>query len=123
VKLQIQRQPRRTPEQIRELLERYHQSGLSRAQFVAAEGICLATLARYLKTQAAAAAGQASFGPARLIEIEDGAAALLSGGLQSRRDFYRVCFREGTQLEIPAGFAPGEVAGLLTLISTAVGAR
>ena len=56
MKHEPQRKRRRNGAEIEALIERYRQSGLAQAEFVRGEGICLATLSRYLrKTRAATA--------------------------------------------------------------------
>lgn len=108
------RKRRRTPDQVRELLSRYQQSELTRSAFVKVEGICLATLAKYLK-------GEAAFhrrGSGGFVEVEHAGAIVDIG----RRSLYRICLRQGVDLEIPPGFSVSEVARLLELIS-APGAR
>jgi len=103
-----QRKRRRNRQQIRELLARYHRSGTTQAEFVTGEGICLATLQRYLKTDG----GSRSKEPGGFVEIDRTGSVIDFRG----RDFYRVCLREGVGLEIPAGFAIREVASLLELV-------
>lgn len=111
---ETQRKHRRNAAQIQELLNRFRQSQLSRTEFVRGEGICLATLGRYIRGEADR--GMEASG--RFIEVEHSGAMQVEG----RRDSYRVCFKEGASVEIPAGFSPGELASLLKVI-TAIGAR
>ncbi len=46
------RRRRRTLEEINAVAQRYWQSGLTQRAFVAAEGVCVATLAKYLRVAA-----------------------------------------------------------------------
>lgn len=108
------RKPRRTASEIQDILHRYRQSQASKTVFAAQEGICLATLRRYMRrneTLSAEASG-------RFLEVHQVGAAVIP----DRRDSYRVCFREGFALEIPAGFSLREVASLLEVVS-AMGER
>ncbi len=118
----IERKRRRTPSEIKELLNRYRHSQLPQAQFVRVEGVCLASLRNYIKREAVsnaavgAAVGAAAGG--RFIEVE------------RENAFPEICGRQSCQLylkggfavEVPPGFCSREVASLLALISTA-GAR
>lgn len=108
------RKPRRTASEIQEILNRYRQSQTSKTVFAAQEGICLATLRRYMRRNETLSAGEGG----RFIEVQQfGASAI-----PDRRESYRVCFREGLALEIPAGFSSREVASLLEVVS-AMGVR
>ena len=111
----IQRKRRRDPEQIRELLSRYRQSNLTKAQFVAREGMCLATLRKYCQGEATPAGGPAE--PRRFVEVERPERGFELGS----RELYRVCFENGAHLEIPPGFSVKEVEGLLELVAAIVG--
>lgn len=114
-----QRTRRRNGAEIQALVERYHQSGLTRTEFVQSEGICLMTLSRYLK-KARPATPLSSESPARFMEVERGAQmpAFESAKSEDRRDPYRVSFAHGASLEIPAGFCIEEVASLLELLNS-----
>lgn len=108
----IERKRRRTPSEIKELLNRYRQSQLPQAEFVRREGICLATLRNYIKREpvSSAAAG------GRFIEVERVFPEI--GDRQS----YRLYLNGGLAMEVPSGFCRREVASLLEIIATA-GAR
>jgi len=60
---------RRRASEIRKLVDRFRASGLSRADFVRHEGICLATLHRYLQSQSAAHAGLRHSAPPALTSL------------------------------------------------------
>ena len=100
----------RSAAEIQALLTRYHQSQIPKAEFVIGEGLCLSTLARYLRREAplASAVGQRNF-----IEIEP-SACMLAG---DRPEPFRVFLPNQVSLEIPAGFCAGELARLLSVIA------
>ncbi len=107
---------RRNAVEIHELLSRFHQSDLTRAEFVRTEGICLATLAKYLKKETVSEPGPSG----RFLEV--GCASQILGFGQGAS--YRISLKEGTQLDVPPGFYREEVAGLLQVILAATsGAR
>lgn len=114
----IQRKRHRSAVQIREVVGRYRASGLSRAEFVNREGICLATLSRYLKSESGLASPAGAAAP-RFLEIEHGGVV---PGAAGRRDVYRICLPGGMELEVPSGYSKIEVAGLLEVITSAKGA-
>ena len=105
----IPRKRHRSVSQIRELLGRYRSGGLSRAEFARVEGICLATLSRYLSIECALP----DLAP-RFLEVERGGCIPSVNGNQ---EGYRICFQDGLQLEVPRGFSFQEVAGLLSLVA------
>ena len=110
----IERKRRRTPSEIKELLNRYRHSQLPQAQFVRIEGVCLATLRNYIQREAVSSAAVGR----RFIEVERENAFPEICGRQS----YRLYLNGGLAVEVPPGFCSREVASLLALISTA-GAR
>lgn len=115
----IQRKRHRSAVQIRELVSRYRAGGLSRAEFARSEGICLATLSRYLKNQSGTP-GPAREAAPRFLEVEHG--GVIAAAAAGRSGVYRICLPGGVALEVPAGYSKSEVAGLLEVIS-AKGAR
>jgi hypothetical protein len=120
MKHETQRTRRRNGAEIKALVERYQQSGLSQAEFVRGEGICQVTLSRYLKKTRAVAASPGGGPAGRFIEVEHGARMLPADHESgSRRAPYRVNFGHGANLEIPAGFCRAEVASLLALLGGA----
>ena len=110
----IERKRRRTPSEIKELLNRYRLSQLPQAQFVRMEGVCLATLRNYIKRESVSSAAVGG----RFIEVERETAFPEICGRQS----YRLHLNGGLAVDVPPGFCSREVASLLALISTA-GAR
>ena len=104
------KQRRRSAPEIRELIARYRQSQLTQADFVQGEGICLATLSRYLRREKSKCLATGSRG---FIEI----APVNTFGPSVRPEPFRVCLREGVTVEIYPGFCGGEVARLLSLIA------
>ena len=107
---------RRSASEIRELVVRFHQSGLSRAEFVRNEGICLATLGSYLKRAATASAHGRRSEPTRFLELESGTFPSASGGPPV---IYRLCLKGGPVLEIPTGFSRDELKVLLSVLCLA----
>ena len=108
----IERKRRRTPFEIKELLNRYRQSQLPQAQFVRMEGVCLATLRNYIKREPVSSAVDGG----RFIEVERAFPEICG------RQSYRLHLNGGLAVEVPPGFCSREVASLLALIITA-GAR
>ena len=107
---------RRSASEIRELVVRFHQSGLSRADFVRNEGICLATLGSYLKRESTAAPRTSRSGPPAFFELEPSTLRALTG---SRQAMYRLCLTGGLALEVPPGFSREEVEVLLSVLAEA----
>ena len=107
---------RRSASEIRKLVDRFRASGLSRANFVHHEGICLSTLQRYLRSQSAEPAGLRHPVPPSFLEVESGEPPSVSS---AQRGMYRLSFNGGVALEISPGFSRDEVAVLLALISKA----
>ena len=105
----------RSASEIRKLLSRFHSSGLSRAQFVQTEGLCLATLRRYLKTHRTQTP-RTSQSPRPLAFLELAPAPLPPASSPQRGD-YRLQLKAGGVLEIPQGFSSQEVATLLALVA------
>ena len=108
----IERKRRRTPSEIKELLNRYRHSQLPQAQFVRMEGLCLATLRNYIKREPVSSAAVGG----RFVELERGFPDFCG------RQSYRLYLNGGLALEVPPGFCSREVASLLELMTTA-GAR
>ena len=107
---------RRSASDIRELVVRFHQSGLSRADFVRNEGICLATLGSYLKRESTAPARTSRSGPPAFFELEPGTLRSLAG---SQHAMYRLCLNGGLALEVPPDFSREEVEVLLSILAEA----
>ena len=103
-----QRQPRRNTAQIQEIVHRYRQSQMAQAAFARLEGICQATLRKYIKREANGHGEESG----RFIEVERGDSSAGAG----RHAAYRVCFQDGLTLEIPAGFSLREATGLLEVV-------
>jgi hypothetical protein len=101
---------RRSVSEIRELLVRYHQSQLTQAEFVQMEGICLGTLARYLRREKSqeSVAGRHGFVELGSFDAQNGAQC---------PELFRVCLRDGVSVEIHSGFCAGEVARLLSVLA------
>jgi hypothetical protein len=98
---------RRSEVEIRELLERYHRSDSSQSTFARSEGICVATLARYLRSERASALAT---GP-RFVEVEG------VGAPQARSGCFVVRFGGVVSLEVPRGFCSAEAARLVSIIA------
>jgi len=98
---------RRSEDEIRELLERYHRSDSTQSRFARSEGICVATLARYLRKQSASALAA---GP-RFVEVEG------AGSAPGRSGSFVVRFGGVVSLEIPCGFSSSEAARLLSIVA------
>jgi len=107
---------RRSASEIRELVVRFHRSGLSRAAFVRNEGLCLATLGSYLKRESSAAARPSRSGPPAFFELEPGTLRSLTGPHQA---LYRLCLNGGLALELHRGFSREEVEVLLSVLAEA----
>lgn len=117
---ETQRKRRRNGAEIQAVVDRYRRSGLSQADFVRGEGICVVTLSRYLKKTRAGASSPGGEPASRFIEVEHGGGLLpAEHGSGSGRAPYRVNFGGGANLEIPAGFCIQEVASLLGLLGGA----
>ena len=104
---------RRSASEIRELVIRFHQSGLSRAEFVGKEGICLATLSAYLKRVSTASTPERRSEPARFLELES---ATFPPAFGDAPAMYRLYLKGGVVLEVPSGFARTEVKVLLSVL-------
>lgn len=95
------RRRRRTLEEINAVAERYWQSGLTRRVFAEAEGVCVATLAKYLRLAAELrprSAGSAQAGAAALAEVRQQATGPFAAPLAS--DQIRISFPNGSALEM-----------------------
>ena len=107
---------RRSASEIRELVVRFRQSGLSRADFVRDEGICLATLGSYLKRESTSASRTRRSGPPAFFELEPDTLRSLRGSQQA---MYRLCLAGGLALEVPPGFSLEEVEVLFSVLAEA----
>ena len=105
----------RSASEIRKLLSRLHSSTLFQTQFVQTEGLCLATLRRYLNTHPTKTprTSQCTSPPA-FLELEP---ASLPPASSPQRGDHRLQLKAGVVLEIPQGFSSQEVAILLALIA------
>ena len=99
----IQRR-RRSAAEIQQLLARYHRIASSQAAFAREEGICLATLGRYLRSEAADAERQ-------FVEVET--APPVQGGAAA----FVVRMSNGMCVEIPLGFSGEEASRLLAIVA------
>ena len=106
----------RSASEVSELVVRFHQSGLSRADFVRKEGICLATLGSYLKRESTAATPVCRSGPPAFFELEPGTFQSLRGSPQA---MYRLCLAGGHTLEVSPGFSRDDVEVLLSILAKA----
>ena len=107
MKFHSSRRKRRSEVEIRELLERYHRSDSTQSTFARSEGICVATLARYLRNERASALAAVP----RFVEVEDGGFAPGCSGS------FVVRFGGELSLDIPRGFCSGEAARLVLMIA------
>ena len=118
--------------EIRQLLARFHKSGLSQVQFARREGLSLSSLQRYLKRSSNLPTGTSPTftshpGPrgasqVDFVEVDHAsplrfptAAPQLHPPVPPLADFYRVALASGAVLEIPTGFCPQEAEFLLRL--------
>ena len=118
--------------EIRQLLARFHKSGLSQVQFARREGLSLSSLQRYLKRASNLPTGaSATFtshpGPREssqvdFVEVDHASPLRFHAGapqlhppVPPRAGFYRVALASGAALEIPKGFCPQEAEFLLRL--------
>lgn len=108
------RKRRRSASEIRELVVRFHQSGLSRADFIRKEGICLATLRSYLKRDSTVSAPVGRSGSPAFLELEPSAFQSLPASPQA---VYRLCLAGGHALEVSPGFSHDEVKVLLWVLA------
>ena len=103
-----QRKSRRTPAEVRGVLERFSRSGSTQAGFARAEGMCVATLQRYLRRR-----GMASRGFVEVNLADDLPGPRASG---EAREPFRVNFQSGVSLEVPQGFCPRELGAIVGLL-------
>jgi hypothetical protein len=104
MKFHSSRRRRRSAAEIEQLLARYHRSEGSQAAFAREEGICLATLGRYLRSEAADAERQF---------VEIGTALPVSGVAAA----FVVRMINGMCVEIPQGFSTEEASKLLGIVA------
>ena len=104
------RKHRRSVAEIGALLHRYRQSQLTQVQFVKQEGICLATLARYLRREKSTSQPTK---PQGFVEIAPVNARLPIG----RSEPFKVSLRQDISVEIHPGFCAGELARLLAVLN------
>jgi hypothetical protein len=105
----------RSASEIRKLLSRLHSSTLFQTQFVQTEGLCLATLRRYLKSHPTPTPLiSQSTRTAAFLELEP---ASLPPASSPQRGDDRLHLKAGVVLEIPQGFSSHEVATLVALLS------
>lgn len=100
------RRIRRTPEQIRLILEKYERSNQSPREFVAAEGIGLSTLWAWRRRYGVSSGGRRP----RFVEVGSPSIAALSGAATQVR------FADGLAIELKPGFAVEPVAQLVQLL-------
>jgi transposase-like protein len=97
---------RRTPAERAQILDQYHQSGLTQKVFAAQAGISCAALSLWLRrTRTNSAGDQPQFVPVP---------NLLSAGRGSAA--YRLQWPDGFTLEVVAGFAAAELSALLQVV-------
>ena len=101
---------RRTPDEIVELAERFRRERKTQKEFAKAEGICVATLQRYLRAH--------SSGGSRFVEV-DRSELRLPGAGGPASEPYRVVFERGVSLEVPRGFSGRELEQILGLLVSA----
>jgi hypothetical protein len=105
------RRRRRTLEETNAVAERYWQSGLTQRAFAKAEGVCVATLAKYLRVaaeQRPRLAGPTQADAATLVEVRRQAAGPFAGTFAS--DQILISFPNGTAPEMAS---PGRELGAL----------
>ena len=97
---------RRTPAERAQILEQYHQSGLTQKVFAAQAGISCSALSAWLRRVRTNSAGdQPQFVPVP---------NLLAAGRGSAT--YRLQWSDGFTLEVVAGFAASELSALLQVV-------
>jgi hypothetical protein len=105
------RRKRRTPEEINAVAERYWQSELTQRAFAEAEGVCVATLAKYLRLAVELrprSAGPAQADATTLVEVRRQATGPFADPFAG--EHLRISFPNGTALEMAA---PGRELGAL----------
>jgi len=100
------RRIRRTPEQIKLILEKYERGNQPPHEFVAAEGFALSTLWAWRRRYGFSARGRRP----RFVEVGSPNIAALSGAATQVR------FADGLAIELKAGFAVESVAQLIQLL-------
>ena len=100
------RNRRRTPAERAQVLEQYHQSGLSQKVFAAQAGISCSALSSWLRQ----AFRKADSHPPEFVPVPN----LLAPGRGSAA--YRLQWPDGFILEVVAGFAPLELSALLEVV-------
>ncbi len=104
IKFHLSRRRRRSAAGIQELLARNHRSTSSLAAFAREEGNCLATLGRYLRTEAVDPERQ-------FVEIET------APPVQGSATVFVVRTINGMCVEIPQGFSSEEASRLLAIVA------
>ena len=97
---------RRTPAERAQILDQYHQSGLTQKVFAAQTGISCSALNAWLRR----ALTQADSHPPQFVPVPN----LLAAGRGSPA--YRLQWPDGFILEMAAGFAAQELAALLKVV-------
>ena len=97
---------RRTPAERAQILEQYHQSGLTQKVFAAQAGISYSALNSWLRRALTHSAGN----PPQFVPVPN----LLAAGRGSPA--YRLQWPDGFILEMAAGFAAQELAALLKVV-------
>jgi hypothetical protein len=98
---------RRSPQEIQELLVRFESSGLSRVEFCKAQGVSLASLARYRKRHAHNAPPTGT----RLVAVE-----VMSLRSASEHAGLAVAVRGGRRIEVRRGFDARTLAQLVGVL-------
>ena len=104
---------RRSAAEIHALLKRYDQSNATQSEFARDEGMCLATLGRYLRRRESALAEGGSALSAGFVEVEADVRAL--AGMSPMP--FRVWIGERLSVEIHPGFCSAETGRLLHLVA------
>lgn len=100
------RRVRRTPEQIRLILEKYERGNQTAHEFIAAEGIALSTLWAWRRRYGLSSRGRRP----RFVEVGGPGISALSGAATQVR------FADGLAIELRPGFAVEAVAQLVQLL-------
>jgi hypothetical protein len=106
-KLTAEVRRRRSPEEIQELLARFESSGLSRVEFCSAQGVSLASLARYRKRQAR----KEPVAGGRLVPVE-----VTPLRLDSENAALVAAVRGGRRIEVGRGFDVRTLAQLVGVL-------
>lgn len=114
MKRRAARRHRATPEEVKQWVEAFRQSGLTRKEFAGRHGINLWTLRNWLQRFPKKGANRKAQGPDSLVELENPLPKQQAGPSSGRA--YRIEMVDGTALELASGFAKQEVQDLVAIL-------